>query len=523
MIFFLYRYLKPGCFLVCSLFLISGLNAGSIELRVGEEKDVKLANTAKRINISKKGVADLFMPEPTVLALRGVNPGVTLLVIEYDNHQFEELGVVVSPSQATPTESILKYLKSEFSSFDGLMYRVELASDKTKTDKIIISGNARPRDEGYIRRIIGLFPEIIQLKIIFTDQRDIDLASYLKQSFKNLPGVIIAIKNSKVSISGKITEQDRKFYDEVTKSFKGDLVSTVEIVPDESIPTSEAQPKELPTVQVDIQVVEVNLSKAREMGIRWFPGGVPIRASSTVSGSGDITDPKHISTTFAYGISGLDIEFKALIESGVGSILATPKLKVRSGSTASFVVGGEVPVISTTANFSTVEYKEFGTQLNITPNVREDGQIDVLVKATVSTLDFSRAEQAQGNPLFNKKEAETDLTIHDGLSFALAGLIERQKSYSIAKVPVLGSIPLLGRLFKKTTELYTDTETLIIVTPHIISGEDVDGYSYSQPRIGTDQIECERVSLSIPELSSNCYFSGNCSNKKKSKTPKNCR
>ena len=179
----------------------------------------------------------------------------------------------------------------------------------------------------------------------------------------------------------------------------------------------------------------------------------------------------------AYGNNGNLLMFiKALEEEGLVKILAEPTLIALSGQNASFLAGGEFPVptgagLGTTA----IEWKEFGVSLNFTPTVLGDGNLSMRVNPEISELDFSNATFQNGFliPGLETRRMSTVVEMKDGQSFAIAGLLKSTVRESITKFPILGSIPVLGALFRSTQYQKNETELVVIVTPHLIKPLDM--------------------------------------------------
>lgn len=152
-------------------------------------------------------------------------------------------------------------------------------------------------------------------------------------------------------------------------------------------------------------------------------------------------------------------------------VLAKPELIVQSGETADFLVGGEVPIpVSQNENTITVEYKEFGVRLRFSPVITESGRIQMTVAPEVSNIDESAGSQ-NGSiivPGFRSRRASTTITLSDGQSFVIGGLIQDNLRTSINKIPLLGDIPILGALFRSTSYDKDQTELAILVTPEFV-------------------------------------------------------
>ena len=156
-------------------------------------------------------------------------------------------------------------------------------------------------------------------------------------------------------------------------------------------------------------------------------------------------------------------------------ILAEPNLLTTDGTEASFLSGGEFPypvVQSTSSGVPTVTimFREFGIRLNFTPRITPRGTIELQVAPEVSSLDFSNGLVYQGFniPALSTRKISTLVELKDRQSFAIAGLIDNRVLENFNKMPGLGSIPLIGKLFQSRSQSRTNTELLVVVTPEIV-------------------------------------------------------
>lgn len=198
-------------------------------------------------------------------------------------------------------------------------------------------------------------------------------------------------------------------------------------------------------------------------------------------------------------VAGLDIDavLDALEERGLSKTLAEPTLIALSGETASFLAGGEFPIPVVQGNAAgagagqvggavTVEFKSFGVSLAFTPTVLSDSTVNLLVEPEVSSIDPTASLVLNGIsiPGIQTRRASTVLELRDGESFAIAGLLQRDFETTVRQVPLLGSIPLIGSLFRSTEFQQGETELLIVVTPRLVAP-----IKPSQVRLPTDRIE----------------------------------
>ena len=164
---------------------------------------------------------------------------------------------------------------------------------------------------------------------------------------------------------------------------------------------------------------------------------------------------------------------KALQTRNLLQILAEPNLVTTNGKEASFVVGGEfpIPVLQGGSNSGaiTIQFREFGVRLNFNPVITDNKTIRMLVKPEVSALDFAHALSFNGFtiPALSTRKMETTIELGEGQSFVIAGLIDNRVTETIARIPGLSSLPILGNLFKSKEVDKNSTELVVVVTPEI--------------------------------------------------------
>lgn len=177
--------------------------------------------------------------------------------------------------------------------------------------------------------------------------------------------------------------------------------------------------------------------------------------------------------------ASLSALIKALQENGDFQSLAEPTLLAMDGESASFLAGGEFPFPTVqganNSNAVSIEWREFGVRLDFTPAVTNIGNIRLDIAPEVSALDFAGGLTISGFqlPSILSRRAETQVELREGQHLAIAGLLDRSIQENIRKLPILGSIPILGKLFQSTDERQQVTELLVIVTPRIVQPSDV--------------------------------------------------
>lgn len=175
------------------------------------------------------------------------------------------------------------------------------------------------------------------------------------------------------------------------------------------------------------------------------------------------------------GMSGTAF-IDALKEDGLVRVLAEPTLIALSGQTASFLAGGEFPIpVPQGLGTVAIEFKKFGVSLSFTPTVLSNRKINMIVSPEVSELDFTTAIEIAGVqvPGLTTRRVATTIELGDGQSFAIAGLLQDTIRETIDRYPVLGSIPVLGTLFRSSSFQNRETELVVVVTPRLVKPLDL--------------------------------------------------
>jgi type II secretory pathway component GspD/PulD (secretin) len=387
-------------------------------------------------------------------------------------------------------------------------------------DKIILSGNLEKHQRNYYRQVVEMFKDIVIDVVTFPGQDD----SYrqLKSFFADLPTVEVKQIEDKVIISGSVDPTREDYYRQIVAIFKNSVIDLVKL------------PVHGDSIQIDAQVVEITQTANSDLGIEWFAAGPwqitatgtgsaatsgassgssgstssssgsgasSSTGASTTSGSGSSSGSSSpapgLTASGQLNLQQVTFNLIALAKDGKARLLATPKLSVQSGQKASFQVGGELPIVQTTALASNVEWKKFGTQLDVAPLIQGEDEVFVTITATVSQFDFSR--QVQGNPTLLAKTASTNLKVKDRETFAIAGLLSNEESDSVSKVPILGDIPILGYIFKTKGKRYTRTETIVLFTPSILKKDPLPNAPIRSEITPSPELEKVREKLLLPK------------------------
>lgn len=227
-----------------------------------------------------------------------------------------------------------------------------------------------------------------------------------------------------------------------------------------------------PEVMLEVEVLEVQRGRLLELGVHW-PSQLTL-APLTVAGSSlTLEDLKHLnSTSIQATLGNTNINFRK--EDQDSNILANPRIRVRNKEKAKVMIGDRVPVITTTSTSTgfvseSVSYVDVGIKLEVEPNVYLDEEVAIKVGLEVSNL-VKEVTSKSGSLSYQigTRNANTVLRLKDGETQILAGLIQDTDRASANKVPALGEIPLLGRLFGSQKNDNQRNEIVLSITPHVV-------------------------------------------------------
>lgn len=333
--------------------------------------------------------------------------------------------------------------------------------------EVLIQG----KKSGSTNLILWEGPQQHALSVVVQDQAPEKIIGELRRIFDqiHLPDAQIKREDNKLFVIGQVpTKEDLSRVEQVLTLFPSAINLTT--VQPEVIPPV----REPPLVQLAVQVLEMTRTDLEEIGLSW-----PDSVSFTESALSDVTTPtalKQFGTSISRG--SIAVTLNALIRNNRARLLAEPKLSTVSGKTAESFLGGEVPILSASSTgvgtgvvTTNIEFKSVGVKLKITPTVSEtDDRITTVMESEVSALDTGTAISVSNVtiPGFKIRRAQSEFITGSGETIIVAGLLQTEDSKAVDQVPALGSIPVIGRLFKSPEFQSSQTELVISVTPEIV-------------------------------------------------------
>ncbi len=239
-------------------------------------------------------------------------------------------------------------------------------------------------------------------------------------------------------------------------------------------------------IGIDVRMIEIKRDVLQNIGVRWSteaqgpsfgiigdlhrsrglqPGGV----ADGITGITIAPRVPPFKTAFSL-LSNISSMIKLLVQNGDAVVLAEPRLSCRSGGEAKFIAGGELPIPQSSGlGQVSVSFKEYGVKFEIKPVANENGMISAKIASEISSINFD--VMIKDIPGINKRRAETEVNLRENETLIIAGLVTDEMSRNIERVPALGDVPILGKLFKSKQFRENQTEMVVMITPRFVSGE----------------------------------------------------
>lgn len=289
----------------------------------------------------------------------------------------------------------------------------------------------------------------------------------VKELLHDVEGVNVDVIGNRVVLEGQVLRADD--YDKVQKV----LVLYPQVI--NFAKKNEVRMDKM--VQIDVKMMEVDKGFAKNIGIGW-PQSVSM--SAEFKGAYPAIEGQPKIGTFSIGgsiLSDFAFIFNMMVTNNLGRVLNNPVLVCRSGDKANFIAGGEIPIpVSSALGQTNVNWKEFGVILNIEPATDQFNNISLKIHAETSDIDMGNAVSANGInlPAFVTRKTETVVNLTQGETLVLSELLNDKGYKSVAKFPILGSIPIIGELFKSRKYQQSQSQFLVFITPAIIRPGSID-------------------------------------------------
>lgn len=431
----------------------------TLTLYEGESKVVTAPNI-ERVSVGKADLISTTLLKSGEVVLNAEEAGETTMQVWFADGHREILPIVIVATNGWREAYEVKQL---LKGVDGI-------NVTTLGRRVVIDGEIQGRDLERVNLLKERYSDILVLaRTITTDQEVLDIKTFLK----GIPGLNVMVIDQKVVVDGNIQARDLERITLLKERYPDILVLARVITPFEE-----------KMIHFDVRVTEFSKDQTEKLGIDWqksFSGPILNLARNVIVGGRATPELKDASKTGAFdayqtidrggaAYFGIATELTSIIdlleENGTALTLANPRLSARSGGKADLTVGGEVPVVTSSANGSSVEYKEYGIILNLEPTLDTYNNITAYVNVSISQLDLANA--VGGQPAFKKRATSNEVTLKPGETLVLSGLLTREDQQSVSQVKWLGDIPVLGRLFRSDNYIAGETEMVIFITPTVM-------------------------------------------------------
>lgn len=246
-------------------------------------------------------------------------------------------------------------------------------------------------------------------------------------------------------------------------------------------------PQSPPQILLKVHFCSVDRTLEKQLGINVFSLGATNNIGVistgeysqpvvTTSGSATVSEPSGLNLSIFNPNINLGATLEALESKNIVESLAEPNLVTENGKEASFLAGGKFPYPTVqslgagAAAAITIQFQEFGIRLNFIPTITPQGTIRLQLAPEVSSLDFAQGLELQGFdiPSIDERRVKTEVELANGQSFVIGGLLDNTETETFEKIPFIGDIPILGKLFQSMQRTKNNTELIIIVTPVIV-------------------------------------------------------
>ena len=451
-----YRYFTlPGLFLFLTAFSLE-LQAATYRVYVGDMLTLNIGQ------IDRVAVGNGKLMSTSIL-----ETGDLLVLAEKEGDT--ELKIWPRGGEVITHKFYITKLDSDRTSLEAVSALKNIPGIRTRRvgENIVIEGFTSKTTAELIDKVAEKYAEMINLTI------EANLSD-ITEVLTHVPGLDVKKVGTWAVVTGAVDTKGKAALEAIKAGF-----------PEILDLTTEDRVAKDPMIYMRVQITEFSTNALENLGINWTTSfnGPSFGYTDDFLHSGGIDDlnafnnqvgDQNLSGTYSghnaagyFGIATLITSAINLeVSSGNALILASPTLSAKSGGKAKFLSGGEIPVpVPAEGGVTQIEYKEFGIKLEIEPKAGVGGNVSAKIMTEVSSVD--RSVSVQGVPGFRNRSAETEVSLRDGETLVISGLVNRDIGEDVSRVKWLSDIPILGALFKSTNFRSERTDLVIFITPTI--------------------------------------------------------
>lgn len=429
--------------------------APTITVTINKSMVFRLAERAKRVSVSQPAVADVLVVAPSQLLINGKAIGTTSLIIFDEKGDVTNYDLVVAPDIAGLRGQLRTIFPNE---------KVEIS---TSGPSLVLRGEVSNE---------VVYDRVLEIVISYLPPKPpaaVSPSTSTSVSFGASPIAQISSSGTGFAGGGTLAFNEEK---SLTDSYRWNDKKEIEGVIDMLVI------KEFRQIELDVVVADVSMTKARDIGFDFAQAynnqvrslttigssafgslGTQTIAGNAISSVGTFP-PATGAFQWVNGAYSFATLYRMLQNKDITQILAQPRLVVKNGRSGGFLSGGEVPIVTSTANTFSVIFKPFGVRLDFIPTLTQSDRIDLRVFPEVSDLGPIIA----GFPSFTTRRTVSRVELKEGESLIIGGLLDQRVIKDLAKFPFLGDIPILGALFRSTKFQNKESELIFVITPRVV-------------------------------------------------------
>ncbi len=349
--------------------------------------------------------------------------------------------------------------------------------------EILVNGKT-PGETSMIVWVAGGGRQFYNLTVRPSDYQAHDRLSGIRRELRaTLPGQKLSVtaENNLIFLRGTVKDLTSSKRAVQIASTAGKVVNLLYV----DVPPSD------PQILLKVRFASVDRTLSEQLGINLFSTGATNTIGTVTTGgfaAPNVTVPSPGVPTVATVSNALNLFFfrpdlnlgaviAAMEARGLVQVLAEPNVLAQNGKEASFLAGGMYPypvvqgVTGGGVGAVTIQFQQFGVMLNFIPTITPRNTIRLQVSPSVSSLDFANGVSISGFtvPAIDIRSVTTEVELKEGQSFAIGGLLDNRETENFQKIPFIGDIPILGKLFQSMQKSKTNTELIVIVTPEIVA------------------------------------------------------
>ncbi|RJG39515.1 type II and III secretion system protein family protein [Motilimonas pumila] len=426
-----------------------------MQLYVGQVKSIK-SKSVERVAVGNDDILSTSALDSGELIIIPKSVGQTEIFLWYEGNRREVIDVTVT---ALSLEKALRDVVI-------LMSGIENVSVTKQGDRILVKGSVTSKDLEKSKEVLADYPHVVNM-LKLNDFEE------LKLLLGEIPNVQLTKVRGRNKLTGTLKLEDVPKLEAIQKLYP-DLIVLTDI--------EKVEMKKM--IVIDVKILELRNNMLEDIGINWEAAinGPSMGFTGYVLGNDffkidpiGLTENIETGDTDFYGSVGMTTQITSTInlmeETGQARYLSNPLLSTRSGESANFHAGGEIPyAVRDQFGTTSIEFKPYGIMLDIEPITNERNEILTKVAAEVSTIDKTTAI-GDGPPGLLTRSTETVVNAKSGDTIVIAGLVTAEDSTVYSKMPWLGDMPVLGPLFRSKSFVNRQSELVIFITPRIATTE----------------------------------------------------